>query len=241
MQKNKTASAIGLLGSIFAMLIGGGMIMAPATAVSSTSAGVSGDATTEEQCGWRLDNAPSSVSLTAAGEYELEDLDLVGTHDSVSAYATGTDYDSANFEGAADDFSDCVMYGNTLSPSVSVAVTSLAVTAEHESDDSDSSMAFDIGSGANDGSFTLGAVTSATCENWTEASSINFTSTAASDLMSLAEGNVDSNLESGEDNQICSQNLTLTLTVPGGKVPDDPGGTYTFGGFSLITELVQQG
>jgi len=97
MQKNKTGSAIGLLGSIFAMLIGGGMIMAPATAVSSTSAGVSGDATTEEQCGWRLDNAPSSVSLTAAGEYELADLDLVGTHNSVSAYATGTDYDSSNF------------------------------------------------------------------------------------------------------------------------------------------------
>ena len=241
MQKNKTASAIGLLGSIFAMLIGGGMIMAPATAVSSTSAGVSGDATTEEQCGWRLDNAPSAVSLTAAGEYELQDLDLVGTHASVSAYATGTDYDSANFEGAADDFSDCVMYGNTLSPSVSVAVTSLSVTAEHESNSLDTSMVFNIGEGASDGSFTLGAVSSATCENWTEASSINFTSTAASDLMSLAEGNVDSNLEAGEDNQICSQNLTLTLTVPGGKVPDDPGGTYTFGGFSLITELVQQG
>ena len=239
MQKNKVGTALGLLGSVFAMIVGGGLLMAPATADSSTSAGVTGDATTEEQCGWRLDNAPSSVTLTAAGEYELSELDLVGSADSVSAYATGTDYDTANFTGADTDFSDCVMYGDTLSPSVSVAITALDVDAAHESVSGDVSMDFSIGTGEGDGSFTLAASSAAACANWTEATSIDFTTTAASDLMSLGEDNVDANLENGETNQICSQDLTLTLTVPGGMTPDDPGGVYTFSGFDLITELVQ--
>ena len=233
--KKNFGSAVALVTSLIAMLVGAAMITGPASAVSSTSAGVTGAATAEEQCGWRLANAPSSVTLTAAGEYELQDLDLTGTADSISAYSTGTDY-----SGDESGYSDCVMYGDTLSPSVSLAVSATAVDAVHQTESGDVSMDFDFSSV---GSFSVTATGSAGCtaDSWVDADSIAFTSTTAQDLMSLAAANVDSNLDAadGEGNQICSQDLSITLTVPGGKTPDDPGGQYTFQGFSLITELVQ--
>ena len=235
MQKKKTASAIGLVSSIFAMLIGGGMIMAPATADSSTSAGVTGAAVAEEQCGWRLANAPTSVTLTAAGEYELQDLEMTGSAAAVTAYSTGTDY-----SGDESGYSDCVMYGTTLSPSVSLAVSGTAVDAVHSTESGDTSMDFDFSSV---GAFGVTATGSAGCtaDTWTDVDSLTFTSTSAQDLMSLGVDLVDSNLDAsdGEGNQVCAQDLVISLTVPGGKTPDDPGGTYTFQGFSLITELVQ--
>ena len=236
MQKNKAQGAMGLVASLFAMLIGGAMIMAPATADSSTSAGVSGSATAEEQCGWRLANAPSSVTLSAASEYELEDLDLTGSATAITAYSTGTDY-SGNESG----YSDCVMYGATLSPSVSLAVNTTTVNAVHATESGDTSMDFSFASGSA-GAFSVAASGSAGCtaDTWTVSSSISFGDTSAKDLMSLAENLVDSNLEQDADsNQKCGQDLIFTLTVPGGKTPDDPGGTYTFRDFSLITELVQ--
>ena len=234
MQKNKAQGAMGLVASLFAMLIGGAMMMAPATADSSTSAGVTGSATAEEQCGWRLANAPSSVTLTAASEYELEDLDLTGSATAVTAFSTGTDY-----SGDESGYSDCVMYGSTLSPSVSLAVNTTSVNAEHSTESADTSMDFNF---ASAGAFSVAASGSAGCttDAWTVSNSISFGDTDAKDLMSLAENLVDSNLEQDADsNQKCAQDLIFTLTVPGGKTPDDPGGTYTFKDFSLITELVQ--
>jgi len=153
----------------------------------------------------------------------------------VTAYCTGTDY-----SGDETGYSDCVMYGSTLSPSVSLAVSSTAVDAVHSTESGDVSMDFDFSSV---GAFGVTSTGSAGCtaDTWTDVDSLSFTSTSAQDLMSLGVDLVDSNLDTsdGEGNQVCAQDLVISLTVPGGKTPDDPGGTYTFQGFSLITELVQ--
>lgn len=234
--KAKKALGAGLVGLSLPMLVAGLSMVGPALGADSTdttAAAIQSTVTTEDQCEWRVANAPGGLTLTAAGEYELNDLDLTASVTGLTVYSTGNTHD-----GDETGYTDCVFYGDVLEPTLTMEIDGTAVdgylTASGSAGDADTSMDFSI-----DGTNPMTIVTADTCTDWTVASPSLSTTTAAT-VMSIVTAVIDDNIESAAGgNQTCALDQTITLTVPGGKVPSSPGAGYTFAGPSLTTELTQ--
>lgn len=204
-------------------------------------AGMSSEIVTEEECTWKMMNAPSSLALTpavAGTEYEGVALDISATTTDFDVHSTG----NLDTTPALDSHNECTFYGtgNVTRPIVSMAIGDGDFTATY--DDSGTATA-DAGLDfALDADNALDIAWSAgDCDAiWTQ-SGLNLHATALTGtlvtipLINDVTDPVADGLAGSNDR--CVDDIGFTVTIPANMKPDAPGKTYTWTGPTLTTTL----
>lgn len=221
------------------------------TEASSQSASVTSVVVTEELCTWYMLGAPSAISLTTnepGMEYEGPALSLSATmtHSgslSMNVYASGNQTGGQLWGDS--EYSECTFYGVKSRPIVTVTVEDYEFTAE-AADRSvggvtyaggpDSAMSF---SASVDRPIALDFTTrAATCTGYT-LTDISFTGSTlwAAPIKISSLDTVTTPVNSSGDSKRCSQEYTISATVPAELNPTYPGNTYTWTGPSIVFSL----
>ena len=208
---------------------------AATTGEGETAATTGAEASTIEDCEWYLNGVATELSLTndSGMEYVGNDYTLSASDESVNVYFSGTEtpdercsfyddvrgagvdvtWDGVAFAtGTADDSLDWTLgQGLETGP----AVSSLDVTYTKDSCDD----AFDAGDAVSITNVTGSPITPALISDLATGS---FTPSAVAPGATWAK---------------CTLNASYSVVLPGGRAPQNPGGTYTFTGPRLTTTI----
>lgn len=218
------------------------------TEVSSESASVTSVVTTEELCTWYMLGAPTAISLTTDAEgmeYEGPALSLSATmlhasSKSINVYASGNQTGGNRWGNT--DYTECTFYGIKARPVTTVTLTSVNFTAVAATSDvfpsagADDAMSF---SASVDRPIAFDFTTRYGCEAYTLAD-VSITSNASlwgTPLKIAAIGDVITPVNIAADAKRCSQEYTISTTVPQGLNPTYPGNQYTWTGPSVVFSL----
>lgn len=217
------------------------------TEMSSESATVTSVVTTEELCTWYMLGAPTAISLTTdtpGMEYEGPALSLSATmthasSKSINVYASGNQ--TGGNRWGDDDYTECTFYGIKARPVTTVTLTSVDFSAVAAESDvfvggADSAMSF---SASVDRPIAFDFTTRFGCTDYTLAD-VSITSGAnlwGTPLKIAAIGDVITPVNVASDAKRCSQEYTISTTVPQGLNPTYPGNEYTWTGPSVVFSL----
>lgn len=213
-------------------------VSAVPVALGETSS-MSSSITTEEECTWKMLNAPSSLSLgpaTAGTEYEGVALDISASISDFDVHSTG----NLDTSPTTTTHNECTFYGagNRTRPIVTMAIEDGDFGATYgASPTADAAMDFSL-----DAANALDIVWGGTaCDaKWTK-STLGLHATGLSGIAlqiptvtDVTDPIADANAGS---NDRCLDSVSFTVTIPANKKPASPGATYTFTGPQLTTTL----
>jgi len=200
-------------------------------------AGMSSTIVTEEECTWKMMNAPSSLALTPADpdeEYEGVALDVSSTASNFDVHSTG----NLDETPSLDAHNECTFYGegNVTRPIVTLSINSGDFTAAHGGT-ADADLDFSL-----DADNALDAAWSgaACAEKWTRSDLNLYTGALSGTLVTIpvvtdVTDPVSDNVAGSNDR--CTANVGFTVTIPANMKPDAPGESYVWTGPTLTTAL----
>lgn len=221
----------GLSSSVAETVVGG---------TSSFDTANTASAETLAACGWYVSGVDESVELSNASgmEYVGNDYELSGQNSQpISIFFSGT--------SAPDD--RCSFYDDEKGVEVNVTWSGTTFTASG----ADHSLDFAAGdpledAASNDGdpsTFNITYTKDGCNGDWTAGDSVKISDLSTPPLVpaSIANMSVASNysptLKSGATFASCDLNASYSAWLPGGKTPSNPGGSYSFTGPTLTTEV----
>jgi hypothetical protein len=228
------ATKVGIATSMFGMVIAlsgitsgfaaGGT--APAAGDSTAgSASTSASVVVPPWCGWNIDPVVSSITLSAAGNYLGQDLELTGSTSDVNAYVGATT--GATVALASDN---CSWFGKTplaASFGVTIAADDAKFTAASGAN-ADSGMGWLL----SDKPLVISNTFSAGCE------AAGFTSNAGASMSAAGTTAAWSMLTAAvSTNDFCNYSVSYTATIPANKEPTYGDSTYVFTGPTLVHTL----
>ena len=233
MKKNKgagllAASILGLIFSIGAMPVALG-----------ETAGMSSSVVTEEECTWKMMNAPSVITLSptvGGSEYEGVALTISATLTDFDVHSTG----NLDTTPSLTEHNECTFYGtgNVTRPIVSMSIGNGSFTATYgDSNTADNALDFDLDA---DNAFDITWSASDCAAKWTQ-SGLNLHATALTGTLVTIPliGNVTDPVADANpgSNDRCVDDLAFEVTIPANRKPAAPGETYTWTGPTLTTAL----
>ena len=208
---------------------------AATTGVGETAATTGADATTIEDCEWYLTGVSDSLTLTSADslEYIGDDLTLTDSDADVNVYFSGTDTEDQR----------CSFYDDVRGAGVDVTWDGVAFTTGTVDDSLDWNLGLALETGGGVSSLDVD-YDKATCdEEFTAGGAVSITDssptplTPASITNMATQGFTPSAVGGGATFAKCTLNATYTVVLPGGRTPENPGGSYVFTGPGLTTTI----
>ena len=202
-------------------------------------AGMESVITTEEECTWKLLNAPSSISLTNAdpdAEYEGLEMTVSATIENFDVHSTGNMDESPSISA----HNECTFYGtgNVSRPIVDISINAGSFSASAENGGADANLDFttDV-SNALDFSWA-----DQDCDAlvWTQSEPSLYSGSLSATLLEITDVNavtdpVIDGLEGSNDR--CLDDLSVEVVIPANMKPLYPGEQYTWSGPTLTTAL----
>ena len=236
MRKKKLAALFAIPVSTLLVIAGTqSSIIASAVGIEGDAATVvttSGSAETIEMCGWRISGVASTISLSnddPALEYVGSEYELAGADEDILIYLSGDAVENTR----------CSFYGDYKGAQVKVSWSGSSFTSLP-----DNSLSWNL----SDKNLRITYADTACVAAWQTEESVTISG-------GFTEGNevvpakilataVDSAAEYSPDAvssptfPACGFSAAYATAIPGGKVPSDPGTSYTFTGPSLTSTLV---
>ena len=235
-KKKLGAAFISLAVSGFAGL----MLVAPGAL--ATGQGVGGSVLTEQACNWVNFGVPADITLTSASTYDGTPLQLTASATVLNVYVTGSQATASETESTR-----CIFYeiGTDKSrPSVVMSIDDVKFAATYGANIDDEGMGIDL-----NGTTPL-VVDSAPCavdvdNAWTVLSSLDLHNDGSAEgipiemktISDVDKVQLASDAPVNAGGERCATTYTVSLLLPGGVEPAEPGATYTFSGITLSTVL----